>query len=52
MTLPTTIWPAFTTNDGGVGNGKATAAWVARPDARSVVIHAPGGAKIACADLG
>jgi Cu-Zn family superoxide dismutase len=49
---PNEIWPAFTTNDAGVGNGKATAAWVARPDARSVVIHAPGGAKIACADLG
>lgn len=49
---PNEIWPAFTTNGAGVGNGKATAPWVARPDARSVVIHAPGGAKIACADLG
>ena len=49
---PNEIWPAFTTNGGGVGNGNATAPWVARPDARSVVIHAPGGAKIACADLG
>ena len=48
---PNEIWPAFSTNGGGVGNGKATAAWVARPEARSVVIHAPGGAKIACADL-
>ena len=49
---PNEIWPAFTTNAAGVGNGSATAQWVARPDARSVVIHAPGGAKIACADLG
>lgn len=49
---PNEIWPAFTTNAGGIGNGNATAPWVARPDARSVVIHAPGGAKIACADLG
>jgi Cu-Zn family superoxide dismutase len=49
---PNEIWPAFTTNASGVGNGKATAPWVARPEARSVVIHAPGGAKIACADLG
>jgi len=49
---PNEIWPTFTTNSGGIGNGKATASWVARPDARSVVIHAPGGAKIACADLG
>jgi Cu/Zn superoxide dismutase len=48
---PNEIWPAFTTNAAGIGNGKASAPWVARPDARSVVIHAPGGAKIACADL-
>ena len=48
---PNEIWPAFSTNDAGVGNGKATALWVARSEARSVVIHAPGGAKIACADL-
>ena len=48
---PNEIWPAFDTNASGVGNGNATAPWVARPEARSVVIHAPGGAKIACADL-
>jgi hypothetical protein len=48
---PNEIWPAFDTNAGGVGNGNATAPWLARPEARSVVIHAPGGAKIACADL-
>lgn len=49
---PNEIWPAFTTNSDGVGNGKDTAAWTARDDARSVVVHAPGGAKIGCADLG
>jgi hypothetical protein len=49
---PNEIWPAFATNAGGVGNGNATAPWVARPEASSVVIHAPGGAKVACADLG
>jgi Cu-Zn family superoxide dismutase len=48
---PNEIWPAFTTNAAGVGAGFATADWLARPEARSVVIHAPGGAKIACADL-
>ena len=48
---PNEIWPAFSTNAGGIGSGKATMPWVARPEARSVVIHAPGGAKIACADL-
>lgn len=48
---PNEIWPEFDTNPGGVGNGSATAPWVARPEARSVVIHGPGGAKIACADL-
>ena len=35
----------------GVGNGKATVAWTAGATAVSVVVHAPGGAKIACADL-
>jgi Cu/Zn superoxide dismutase len=46
-------------NRGGVAHGRGTADWVARPDARSVVIHAipsggttAGGPKIACADLG
>lgn len=50
-TPPNEIWPAFTTNEAGVGNGNATADWVARATAVSVVVHAPGGAKIACADL-
>jgi Cu/Zn superoxide dismutase len=48
---PNEIWPAFTTNAAGVGTGFATAQWLARPEARSVVIHAPGGPKVACADL-
>ena len=48
---PNEIWPAFTTNDAGVGTGRATADWTAGPTAVSVVVHAPGGAKIACADL-
>ncbi|MGK2851886.1 MAG: hypothetical protein ACSLFN_13360 [Candidatus Limnocylindrales bacterium] len=48
---PNEIWPGFTTNAAGVGNGKATVDDTAGPTAISVVIHAPGGAKIACADL-
>ena len=51
-TPPNEIWPGFTTNDAGVGNGKATVDWTAGAGAVSVVVHAPGGAKIACADLG
>jgi hypothetical protein len=50
-TPPNEIWPGFTTNDAGIGNGNATVDWTAGPTAVSVVIHAPGGAKIACADL-
>jgi hypothetical protein len=48
---PNELWPGFTTDAAGVGNGKATADGTAGPTAVSVVIHAPGGAKIACADL-
>lgn len=48
---PNEIWPGFTTNAAGVGNGDATVDWVAGATAVSVVVHAPGGAKIACADL-
>ncbi len=51
-TPPNEIWPGFTTNDAGIGNGNATVAWTAGANAVSVVVHAPGGAKIACADLG
>lgn len=48
---PNEIWPGFTTNGAGVGNGNATVGWTAGATAVSVVVHAPGGAKIACADL-
>jgi hypothetical protein len=50
-TPPNEIWPGFTTNASGVGNGDATVDWIAGATAVSVVVHAPGGAKIACADL-
>jgi hypothetical protein len=50
-TPPNEIWPAFTTNAAGKGNGFASVSGTAGPNAVSVVIHAPGGAKIACADL-
>jgi Cu-Zn family superoxide dismutase len=48
---PNEIWPGFTTDVAGVGNGRATVDGTAGPTAVSVVIHAPGGAKVACADL-
>jgi len=48
---PNEIWPGFTTNASGTGNGNATVDWTAGQTAVSVVVHAPGGAKIACADL-
>jgi hypothetical protein len=52
-TPPNEIWPGpFTTNAAGAGNGDTIADGRAGPSAVSVVIHAPGGAKIACADLG
>ncbi|MGH9225429.1 MAG: hypothetical protein ACRD2W_16970 [Acidimicrobiales bacterium] len=48
----------ITANAGGVAIGRGKAEWVARPEARAVIIHyiAPGGStaggpKIACADL-
>jgi hypothetical protein len=48
----------ITANRGGVAIGSASVDWVARPEARAVVIHAippggstAGGPKIACADL-
>lgn len=47
------IWPGpFTANSAGRANGWVMVGEVAGPEAVSVVIHAPGGAKIACADLG
>jgi hypothetical protein len=46
------IWPGpFTANAAGNAHGKATVAATAGGDAVSVVIHAPSGQKIACADL-
>jgi hypothetical protein len=45
------IWPGFTTDGDGVGNGRARNDGTAGAAAVSVVIHAPGGTKIACADL-
>jgi hypothetical protein len=53
VTPPNEIWPGpFTANDGGIGNADTIAQGTAGQSAVSVVIHAPGGAKIACADLG
>jgi hypothetical protein len=51
-TPPNEIWQGFTTNAAGEGNGNTIAEGTAGAAAVSVVIHAPGGAKIACADLG
>jgi hypothetical protein len=45
------IWTSFTSDSDGVGNGRAVADRTAGPTAVSVVVHAPGGAKIGCADL-
>ncbi|HEX9924015.1 MAG TPA: hypothetical protein VGD99_15260 [Anaerolineae bacterium] len=45
------IWPGFTTNANGHGNGYAANDFIARPEAQSVVIHDVDGARIACADL-
>jgi hypothetical protein len=45
------IWPGFTTNDTGHGQGFAANAFTARPEAQSVVVHDTDGARIACADL-
>ncbi len=48
---PNEIWLSFTTNSAGIGNSDTIALATAGPTAVSVVVHAPGGAKIACADL-
>jgi hypothetical protein len=45
------IWPLFTTDKNGVGLGQADVGHLARPEAQSVVVHAPDGTRIACADL-
>jgi hypothetical protein len=47
------IWPGpFTANAAGHAVGHTSVGATAGPTALSVVIHAPGGAKVACADLG
>jgi hypothetical protein len=48
---PNEIWVGFTTNSAGIGSGLAIVNGTAGSGAVSVVIHAPSGAKIACADL-
>lgn len=51
-TEPNGIWPGpITTNAAGVGRGRVVVPVRAGDAAVSVVVHAPGGAKIACADL-
>jgi hypothetical protein len=45
------IWPGFTTNASGHGNGYAASDFSARQEAQAVVIHDTDGARIACADL-
>jgi hypothetical protein len=45
------IWPGFTTNASGIGNGDAKNDFIARPEAQSVVVHDTDAARIACADL-
>lgn len=45
------IWPGFTTNASGHGNGRAANEFTARPEAQAIVIHDTDGARIACADL-
>jgi len=45
------IWPGFTTNASGHGNGHAANDFTARPEAQAIVIHDTDGARIACADL-
>ena len=50
-TPPNELWPTLVTDAWGKARGYAIAPWVAGPTAVSVVIHAPDGAKIACADL-
>lgn len=48
---PNEIWPEFTTNADGIGNGNARVDMTAGPDAVSIVVHDADLAKIACADL-
>jgi hypothetical protein len=49
---PNEIWPGpFTANASGIGNSDTIAEGTAGSTAVSVVVHGPGGTKIACADL-
>lgn len=45
------MWPAITTNSGGNGYSKIVNDFVARTEARSVVIHDADSTRLACADL-
>ena len=46
------MWPVVTTNAAGNGHGKAKHGFWARPEAQSIVVHAPGSlTRLACADL-
>lgn len=62
VTPPNELWltnagVTLVTNRGGVAHGAGTATWQARTssaeltNARSVIVHEPGGTRIACADL-
>jgi len=61
VTPPNELWlttsgSTLAPNPGGVARGTGAATWQARTSgdmtlARSVVVHEPGGARIACADL-
>ncbi len=62
-TPPNELWltnhgEKLVANNGGVAHGSGSEGWAARTsspslstNARSVIVHAPGGARIACADL-
>jgi hypothetical protein len=45
------IWPGFTTNAAGIGNGWAKNDFRARPEAQSIVVHDTDSSRIACANL-
>ena len=47
------LWPAFTTDEDGVGRVEISSDHLARADAMSIVVHDPGAdnAKMLCADL-
>lgn len=46
------LWPVFTTDAHGAGQGSAAQEFTVRPGARSVVVHEPeSGDRLVCADL-